>query len=167
VQIPRQVERACGAKARPGFSAIELVVALVIAALLGSVAYPQITKYSSQRAAMNARDAFIGSASQARAAAIRLGEDVEMQVDRTADRVLVTLRRDGSTVAEPLDLRTGSIRGQIVGDGGLTLCYTPRGFMLPNCGNGSTAVGEVVVFASPQGTHTAGARITLGRVERQ
>lgn len=164
MQIRRRVERRHGATHRPGFTIIELVVVVMIGGMLGAIAIPQFSRYTSHRAAINARDAFVSAASQARAAAIRLGEDVEMVVDPATDRILVRLRRNGAEVVPPVDLRTGPIRGDILGTTATTACYTPRGFMLPSCGNAQ--VEQVLQFRSPQGGHTASAVITLGGAKR-
>lgn len=166
MHIRRQDERLRGAKKRPGFTAIELVVAVVVAGVLAGIAIPQISKQTSRRAALNARDAFVATASQARAAAIRAGEEVLMEIDKGNDQARVTRRRDGSTMAAPLDLRQGTLRGQIVGTGVVTLCYSPRGFVLPSCTN-HPAADSIIGFASPQGRDTAWARITIGRAERR
>lgn len=163
MQIRRQVRPPYGAKARHGVSAVELVVALVLVGVLAGIAIPQMSKHSSRRAAQNARDAFIATASQARAAAIRAGEEVRMQVDPTSGTVLTTLVRDGSTVVEPLDYQAGTIRGDIVGSSGFALCYVARGFAR-TCG---ADPDSLLGFASPQGMDTSWVRVTLGRMERR
>jgi prepilin-type N-terminal cleavage/methylation domain-containing protein len=166
VRYRRGVWRLRCANARPGFTVVEVIVALMVVAVLGGIAIPQISKQSSRRAAHNAREAFIATASKARAEAIRAGEEVLLRVDAANDRVLITMRRDGSTVAQPLDLNQGDIRGSIVGGADFTLCYVPRGFAMPGCGS-ATAADTIVGFVSPQGQDTAWARITLGRMERR
>jgi prepilin-type N-terminal cleavage/methylation domain-containing protein len=166
VQIRRQVHPPRGAKARPGFTAIELVVAVVVAGVLAGIAIPQISKQTSRRAAHNARDAFIATTAQARSAAIRAGEEVLMEVDRVNDRVRITRRSDGAVMAAPLDLADGTLRGAIVATETFTLCYSPRGFTLPSCTT-HTPADSIVGFASPQGRDTAWARITIGRAQRR
>ncbi len=161
------VEQVRGWRARPGFTVVELVIVLMVAGILGTVTVAQISTYTSRRAATDARDAFIAAAAQARAAAIRMGEDVEMRVDPVNDRVLVLRRRDGSTVIEPLDLNAGPLRGTILGREIIRACYTSRGFMLPSCGGtGNATVGQAVDFRSPQGSHTATAVFTLAGARR-
>jgi type II secretory pathway pseudopilin PulG len=145
---------------------IELVVVIMVGGLLAAIAIPQFSRFTERRAAINARDAFIATVSQARTAAIRSGEDVLMQVDRANDRVLITLRSDGSAAGPPLDLRNGPLRADIAGTGAFTMCWVPRGFALPGCGT-RTAADSIVGFVSPAGTDTAWARITLGRAERR
>jgi Tfp pilus assembly protein FimT len=168
--MQRLVEQRRRGMGRPGFTLIEIAVVVFFGVVLAAVAIPQLSKQTSRRAAINARDAFLATASQARTAAIRSGEEVLMQVDRGNDRVLITLRRDGSTVAPALDLRDGPLRASIVGGSAtastFTMCYVPRGFALPACGN-RAAADSIVGFVSPQGADTAWARITLGRVERR
>jgi prepilin-type N-terminal cleavage/methylation domain-containing protein len=161
----RRIEKRCGTFNRPGFTVIELLVAIVIAGILGGVSIPQISRYTSRRAAINARDAFVQATAQARAAAIQAGEDVQMQVDRTNDRVVLTLLRDGTTIGTPLDLRNGPVRAAIAGTGTFVCTYTPRGFMLPDCTN-NVNVGHVVQFTDPAGTQVASAEITLGGAKR-
>lgn len=145
---------------QPGFTIIEVLFVVVIAGILGTLAVPQIAKYSSQKAAQNARTAFMMTAARARAAAIQAGDDVQMVVDANGREVRI-LNGAGDAVAEPLNLQTGPARGQIVGTDGFTLSYTPRGFARP-----ATGIPDAIGFVSPQGRDTAWVRVTPGRMER-
>jgi prepilin-type N-terminal cleavage/methylation domain-containing protein len=156
---------------RSGFSLIEVVIVVLIVGVLGGIVVPQISRYTSKRSVANARDAFIHTAAQARAAAIRTGDQVQMRVRPAGDSVvIVTAAHD--TVAV-LDLRGGSVQADLLGskrDGAISaanfeVCYVPRGYALPVCGN--HPVHRTVVFVSKAGRDTAAVSLSVGQVERQ
>jgi prepilin-type N-terminal cleavage/methylation domain-containing protein len=148
---------------RPGFTMIELVMVILLAGILGGIAVPQMTGYASQREARNARDAFISTASRARAAAIQSGDEVHVKIYPIADRVEV-VNRAGEPVGMPLDFRTGPVRARILGEFNMTICYTARGFVRP----GTNCMPMLdIAFASMAGRDTARARVTFGQVERR
>jgi prepilin-type N-terminal cleavage/methylation domain-containing protein len=163
VRLWRAGIRHPGAAHRPGFSIVELLFVVVIAGILSAFAVPQISKYTSRRDALNARDAFILTGARARAAALQTGAEVRMRIDPTNHRVLI-VDAGNNPVEEPFDLLVGPVRGRIVGTREVVVCYTPRGFARPGC---PPADDSIVGFASPAGRDTAWARITMGRMERR
>lgn len=164
----RRVGPRRGTVTRPGFTLIEVLLVALILAIVGGIAAPQISKAANQRTVNNARDAFIRTAAQARAAAIQTGDEVEMRIDPASDRVTV-VAADGDTLAI-LDLRNGpiraslSIRDRSATAGEFLACYVPRGYARPDCGNES--VRQTVDFVGPGGKHTAAARLTISQAER-
>lgn len=142
---------------------VEVLFVLVISGVLGVMAVPQISKFTSQRAATNARNAFILTAARARAAAIQSGDEVHMIIDAANNFVSVT-DRNGDVIGEPLDLQNGTVRAGVVGTNGFTICYVPRGFERPGC---RVAADSIIGFASPQGRDTAWARVTIAQVVRR
>lgn len=148
---------------RPGFTMIELVMVILLAGIIGTIAVPQMGRYASQKEAKNARDAFIATASRARAAAIQSGDEVHVRILPVVDRVEV-VNRAGDPVAPPLDFRTGPVRARILGEFNMTICYTARGFVRP----GFACMPMLdIAFASMAGRDTAMARVTFGQVERR
>lgn len=146
---------------RPGFTLIELVLVLVIGGILAAVAIPPVSSYLQNRHMIQARDAFIMMAAQARAAAMEEGDYVLMTVSPDDDDVVVT-RRDG-TVLHTLDFTTGRTT-DLLGDAEITICYTPRGFAHPACLDG----GELPeTFGFTSGGDTVQAQLTLGRARPQ
>jgi prepilin-type N-terminal cleavage/methylation domain-containing protein len=157
-----------GTIARPGFTLIEVLFVLLIVGIVGGIAIPRIGTFTSHRGVNNARDAFIRTGAQARAAAIQTGNDVEMRIDPANDRVtVVTVTNDTIAV---LDLRNGPIQADLsipgrTATGAFLVCYVPRGYARPDCGGES--IPKTVRFVSVSGKHTAEARILLTQVERR
>lgn len=157
---------------RSGFSLIEVVIVLLIAGVLGGVVAPQIAKYTSKRSVDNARTALVHTAAQARAQAVQTGQEVEMLV-RPMSNSVVVVNAAGDTVAK-LDLEHGPVRATLVGTSAangtpsnaeFVVCYVPRGYARPACGD--YALPRTVVFASLGGRDTARAVVNVGQVERQ
>jgi type II secretory pathway pseudopilin PulG len=140
---------------------IELIIVIMIASVLASIAIPQYSRYTSQKAATNARDAFISMATRARAEAIRTGDDVWMKVIPATNRVEVY--NTAGTVNEVLDLENGPIQARILGNFWFDVRYTSRGFVHPS----HTIDAGDVIFTSVQGRDSALARVTIGQVERR
>jgi prepilin-type N-terminal cleavage/methylation domain-containing protein len=156
---------------RSGFSLIEVIIVLLIAGVLGGLAAPQISKYTSKRAVHNASTALVHTAAQARAQAIQTGQEVEMRVRPTSNSVVIVSA--GDTVGR-LDLASGPVRATLVGTAAGTatpstaefvVCYVPRGYARPSCGDDK--LPRTITFASPSARDTARAVITVGQVERQ
>jgi prepilin-type N-terminal cleavage/methylation domain-containing protein len=167
VSTQRRVDCRRGTVSRPGFTLIEVIIVVMIAAILGGVAVPQIGKFTSRRAVSNASDAFIRTAAQARAAAIRTGDEVVMRVDAANDRVTIVTAA-GDTVAT-LDLANGPIQAGLeipshTGTGPFLVCYVPRGYARSPCGN--DALPKTFRFVSPSQKDTARARIYLTQANR-
>jgi type II secretory pathway pseudopilin PulG len=140
---------------------IELIIVVLIASVLATIAIPQYSRYTSRKSATTARDAFISIATRARAEAIRTGDDVFMEVNPATHRVDVF--NTAGTVEETLDLQNGPIRARILGNFILDVRYTSRGFVHP----ATTILGGDVIFTSVTGRDSALARITVGQVERR
>jgi prepilin-type N-terminal cleavage/methylation domain-containing protein len=77
------------ARARAGFTALELVVVLAIAATLAAMALPAVARVRTSAALQNARHAVVSTLALARATAIRYGRPVVVRVDPAADRLWI------------------------------------------------------------------------------
>lgn len=122
-----------------GFTAVELLIVVVVAGILGVMAYPRFTRYRSQREAIDARDAFGYVAARARAAAVERGDLVVLMIRPGRDSVFVMSADAGDTL-EVVDYARGETTADVLMEDGLPapfrICYLPRGFAHPSCGNG-------------------------------
>lgn len=123
--------------ARTGFTLIELLFVLLIAGILGTLAFPRFSEYQKKRQLMNAQNAFTLAAARARASAVERGDVVLLWVQPESDRITV-LSGDGVDTMLVVDLKGGEIRADVLLSSAMTFCYLPRGFAHPSCGNGAS-----------------------------
>ncbi len=118
---------------RPGFTLIEMFTAMVLIAVLSSIAFGKFNKSSANRSAVGARDAYVWLGRRARALAIQRGTVVRMTLNPTTEQARLWL---GQTGVKPV-LGSGiSFRNDFKvnvatssGDS-IVVCYSPRGFAL-------------------------------------
>lgn len=147
---------------RAGFTLLELIVVMMIAAVLISIAVPQFRQYLERRSVINARDTFGMMAARARAASIERGENVWLTIDPDAGVVRVDTVA-GAAPLDMMDLSDGDIRAMMDGTTVTTVVFTPRGFADPGS---STGLPKDVQFTN--GSASATVTITpIGRVQRQ
>ncbi len=150
--------------ARPGFTLIELLFVVLIAGIMGTLAFPRFSEYQKRRQVMNAQTAFIMAAARARASAVERGDVVLLWVQPESDRVTV-LSGDGADTMLVLDLRNGEIKADLILPSAMTFCYLPRGFAHPSCGNGGS-LPQSIGFGNTSDTLWATIS-AVGQVERQ
>lgn len=169
MSIQHGAERRGHRGARRGFTAIELVLVLVIAGVLAGLSMPAFRQYRNQREVMNARHAFMMQAARARASAVERG-DVVLLVTRIYRDSVFVLSADWSDTLEVIDFRGGETRADIILEGTpapFRLCYVPRGFVHPSCQDGEYLPAKIG-FANWNGSDTAWAVINaVGQVEPQ
>lgn len=161
MDVQTGVIRDLGARLRPGFTMIELVIVLIIGAVVTALAIPPMSSYLQGRNMQQARDAFIMIAAQGRIAAVEDGDLVLMEVSPATDSV-VLMQRDG-TVIDVLDLRDRDRRADLVGDE-ITICYMPRGYAHPSCRDGGDLPASIGFAFDGD---TIWAELTLGQVHPQ
>ena len=125
-------------RTRSGFSLIELLFVVLIAGVLGTLAFPRFSEYLRVRNVMNARSAFGLAAGRARAAAVERGDVVVLWAQPSTERIMV-VGADGADTLLLLDFRDGDTQADLLMDAtSLTVCYVPRGFAHPACGDGAS-----------------------------
>lgn len=136
-----------------GFTLIELVVALVIGAILTSLALSSFGSARGAGAVRGARTTFATLHARARAQAIEAGTRVIMVIDPAGDSVALVRGTDiletirfNEELKVTLTTSTGSV---------LRVCMNARGFADTGCSNFNTTVG--VRFT--QNADTANVRI--------
>lgn len=149
-------------RGRAGFTLLELLVVMMIAAVLISIAVPQFRQYLERRSVINARDTFGMMAARARAASIERGENVWLTIDPEAGQVRIDTVA-GAAPLDMMDLSDGDIRAIMDGTTVTTVVFTPRGFADPGS---SAGLPKDVQFTN--GSASATVTITpIGRVQRQ
>lgn len=144
---------------RAGFSLVELLFVLIIAAVLIGLVIPSLGEIQARRAAGNARDAFVFMANRARAEALQRGQTVTLQLDVSDESAVLVVGTD--TIAQPIDFAVEyGAAVSVSGGGDLDICYLPRGFADPSC----PSTQRVATFTT--GSESAGATVrVLGQVE--
>ncbi len=117
-----------GTKSLPpsGFTIIELVVVMMIAAVLMTYGAMALNRASADRSATGARDTFVWLARRARALSVQRGTNVSLSVKQSTNRAKVLL---GTTVVDQVyfdkQWQTGLTLS--TGSDSVVICYTPRG----------------------------------------
>lgn len=147
---------------RDGFTLVEMLIVVVVAAVLLSAAVPQFGKLQARWGADNARDAYMSLAARARATAVQQGVTVWLTLDTDADEAVVY-------TAAPDTIETQDFAADLFAEvtasvsGPIELCYTPRGFAHPACTNVTAPV--TVTFS--RGAYDSQAEVKpLGQVEQ-
>lgn len=142
----------CSIGTRRGFTIIELLFVLLIAAVLGGLALPQFSRYMNMRSIVNATDGFRMMAARARATAVERGDVVVLSIDPSRDLV-VLVSTDGTDTIDVLDLARSEPPVDLGATSGLALCYVARGFVHPGCGSGGD-LPQDITFSGPSGSMT-------------
>ena len=152
------------ARARPGYTIIELIFVMLIAALLLGMGVNALNKASHERATTGARDGFIWLARRARNLAIQQGTRVRVVLypDSTKARArLVAPGHRDDVIAFGAEYSTRVSAG---GADSVWICYEARGYANSNC----TSAGLPVTVTFSRGNIAARAVVqALGQVEAQ
>lgn len=129
-----------------GFSLIELIIAIMIGAILTSMAVKGFGSTSTSLAASQARNVFNGMAARARAQAIESGTRTILIASITGDSVMI-LGQGGQIVenvrfAEELSVDIQASATTI------RLCMSPRGYADTNCNSFSSTITVTFVAGS-------------------
>ena len=129
-----------------GFSLIELIIAIMIGAILTSMAVKGFGSTSTSLAVSQARNVFNGMAARARAQAIESGTRTILIASITGDSVMI-LGQGGQIVenvrfAEELSVDIQASATTI------RLCMSPRGYADTNCNSFSSTITVTFVAGS-------------------
>ncbi len=150
---------------RGGYTIIELVVVLMIAATMLGLGVTSLTRASAERGAISARDTYVWLARRGRTLAVQRGTNVKLSLRVSSQRARLLL---GTTVLDQVYFYDQYAAKPLLSSGNdsLVICYTPRGVASGSCSvpSGSTVPVTTVTFA--RGGRTASALVqALGQVE--
>jgi prepilin-type N-terminal cleavage/methylation domain-containing protein len=153
---------------RSGYTLIELLIVMVIATILMSMAIPQFTRMLTTRNAQNARDDLVWMAVRAKAKAVERGQTYLLEINPNTERAWI-VRRNPTTAADTIQTVDFSTEFKATistsANTTITVCYSPRGFAFSCAGAASPSSDTDVTFT--HGDKTATARIRpLGQVIR-
>ena len=113
----------------PGFSLIELLLVIVIAAVLMGYAVPQLNQARAKQAARSARDAFAWTAQRARVRAIQTGKTQLLHVNPNTERAWVVTKDDATDILVTVNFQTEHEATLTTpGNAVISVCYGPRGY---------------------------------------
>lgn len=156
---------------RDGFSLIELAVVLIIAGILASIAVPSFQNMIKDKAAQNARDAFVWMGARAKATAIERGATYMLELDPATERAWIVLRRTSgaATAADTIqqayfdDEHNANV--STAANSRITICYNPRAYAWRCHLTQSPTANTDVTFTAANRTSMAQIRV-LGHIER-
>jgi prepilin-type N-terminal cleavage/methylation domain-containing protein len=120
---------------RAGFSMIELVIVLVIAAVVMTMGAQKFRKFETTQQIDNARNAALLMGRRARASAIERGTTMQLVFDPTLKRARITV--GGATVEEVYFEQEYAVTMTNSNSDVITVCYNSRGFALTSsCSTG-------------------------------
>ena len=123
-----------------GFTLIEVVIVMVIAAVLIALVVPSVGSALGQRDVNGARDNIAMTAAMARSRAVERGRTVEFRLDVAGNKAAII---ENGEVIGGVDVGARGV--QMKGEASLyRLCYTARGFASASCTN--VAAPTDVVF---------------------
>lgn len=128
-----------------GFTAVELVIVLLILAVLAGVFLPALGRTEPQKAVAAARDAFASLHMMARASAIQSGRTARLRIQAPSRIWVEVTQTTGAidTLGTPLYLDSEFADVRVSSDR-TTICYGPRG--LPVQPSGCDAPGATLIF---------------------
>lgn len=149
--------RPSGRRGGPGFTAIELLTAFVLLALIAAVAWPALARARARWTVLGARDAFAATHARARLTALNRGRTVQVRLDGAGRRVeLWVVGGDPSDLAplreHVLDLGA-EFPGVRIESNRAVLCFGARG--LPVVRDGCDLPNATLVFRSGAVAETA------------
>lgn len=149
-----------------GFTFVELVVVLGIAAVLLGIAAPRLSSLSGRVAVRDARSRVTAAVSSARAAAVRHGRTSTLVFDAAGDRLLVRVDTAVMGGGPPIALFEQDLWEELgvnLMASHPALCFDPRGLAVASAG----CADQAVVVRLARGATTDSLTVSaVGRVSR-
>ncbi|MBI4546035.1 MAG: type II secretion system protein [Gemmatimonadetes bacterium] len=144
-----------------GFTLVEALIAVVIAAILVAIAMLPAGGVRDSWAVVNARNGYIWLSARAKMVAVERGSTARLIIDPATDRAwVVHSTSDTITTLNFVDEFSADVT-TATGDS-IRVCYSSRGFALESCNTG----GLPIVITFSRGTKQVQARVQpLGLVE--
>lgn len=143
----------------PGFTLVELMFVLLIAAVLLTMGAKQFGRIQVRRRVANARDALVYMAVRAQSAAMKRGDLVRIEIQPASSAAQIVTPSD--SVLERV--RFDSQFGVRMAGTAITACYSSRGFALPSCT--TDGLPKRISFVASSDTASA-VILPLGQVEK-
>ncbi|MEJ2186211.1 MAG: prepilin-type N-terminal cleavage/methylation domain-containing protein [Gemmatimonadota bacterium] len=144
---------------RTGFTLMELMFVLLIAAVILSIGMKQFGRLQVRHQVGNARDALVYMAVRAQSEAMKRGDLVRFEIWPDTNMAKIVTPSDSAIERVRFDSQYGV---RVLGVP-ITACYSSRGFALPSCT--TTGLPRRVWFVASSDTAKA-VVLPLGQVER-
>ncbi len=137
-----------------GFTLIDILAALVLLAILTTMAAPSMTSYVDQLRTKRALDQVVSDIGFARLMAIQQGRQVAVAVESGGTYRIDTLSADGAWgTLKTVDLGQEFIGASFIGE--VTLQFSSRGLLMNSASNGFVRIelnnARDSIFVSPAG----------------
>ena len=149
-----------------GFTLTELIIVIILAGVLATIATPTFSTNYGRTATRTAVDQFVSIHTLARSIAVQYGRTAELHIDNSTGRFWVEV--DTTSTFSGAKIRVGALRD--IGKGGVTmasdralLCFDSRGF--PTSRGSCESADATIIFTRLEHSNTV--EVTpLGRVLR-
>jgi prepilin-type N-terminal cleavage/methylation domain-containing protein len=154
------------AHARKGFSLLETIIVMFIAAIVAGMGMPKLSSALRQRSVTSAADQFLLAHSFARSTAIRYGRVAQLHIDAATARVWVDVDTSANRVGQRATIskvRFLSVNGVTMSSNRSIVCFDARGV---SATGGACEAGNIAITFQDADKSAAVNSTVMGKIVR-
>ena len=152
--------------AKKGFTLVETIIVMFIAAVVGAMGAPKLSSALRQRSVASAADQFVSAHSLARSTALRYGRGAQLHIDASTTRIWVDVDTSANGVAQRGTIsyiRDLSSNGVTMVSNRSLLCFDARGVAITG---GGCEAGNIAITYTDADKSAALNATALGKIVR-